>query len=58
MSADEYACDVCKDTGMTGWERPMHGSDGNLHLVFVPQICTCLAGQQLFARHQQCVFRQ
>jgi hypothetical protein len=32
-------CDVCKDTGWTGWEKPMSDIEGKIHLVFVPQRC-------------------
>ena len=36
-------CDTCKDTGMTGWEKPM----GNPPvMVFVPQPCQCIAGDK------------
>lgn len=37
-------CQVCKDTGMTGWEKPMTGPDGKIHMIFVPQTCLCEAG--------------
>jgi hypothetical protein len=37
-------CEICKDTGMTGWEKPMSGINGEIHMVFVPQTCLCEAG--------------
>lgn len=46
-------CEVCKGTGMTGWEKPMRGLDGEIHMVFIPQVCwQCEDGKDIWLRSQ------
>ncbi len=46
-------CPACNDTGLTGYERPMRGADGLLHMVFIPQICMCDAGDKHASKYEQ-----
>ena len=48
----EPKCKVCNDTGWTGWEKPMSGVDGKIHMVFVPQRC-CMCEIGLAGFNQQ-----
>ncbi len=43
-----FRCPACQDTGWTGWYKPMGAGNGQIDLVFVPQIClACDAGRQM-----------
>jgi len=34
-------CQRCNGSGWTGYEKPMGSVMGTLHMVFVPQRCSC-----------------
>ena len=46
-------CEICNDTGMTGYHKPMRGADGTLRMVFVPQLCRCTAGVHAARKYEQ-----
>jgi len=39
-------CQFCCDNGWIGYEKPMANKDGRIVMVFVPQRCSCEAGQK------------
>jgi len=46
---------------MTGWYKPMGASNGQINLVFIPQIClACDTGRQMlqFVQFQQPLIQQ